>query len=272
MSSDACLSKSTQGFPYFSKLPLEIQVMIWEEVCDFPNVILTVRHQMRRYSIFWTHDQYQTIPSVLHVCVEARRIALQKYDLIVSNSACADDWESKRPSTTLRTRLLTEANRKKFYINYAADIMACAEWDMVLDISPENGAGDIWSPKRDFSYCGGLQYMVVENLQLDFAWDHRLWLPTKVLLWFTRLQSIRVAYPRGPLTQADSTKLDDVKRAFEKASEKRIEDKPGSTTCELVLISPEEIAEFCKGPRNSRLFTERYRIQAADILERHYRE
>ncbi|PQE26416.1 hypothetical protein CJF30_00001141 [Rutstroemia sp. NJR-2017a BBW] len=226
MSSDTYLGKSTQGFSLFSKLPLEIQGMIWEEVCNLPNVIVVMWRRQRGAPPTWHFDRYQTIPSVLHTCVEARRVALQKYDVILSELGPEDVWDSQWPYQRLYTRQWTEANRKKIYINYAADTMACPCWDTALDICPDY---PVHSAETDLSYCGVLQHIVVGNFEFHNFWRILCsWIPTELMRWLPRLQSIRVGYPRGPLTLEDNTKLNNIKRGFEHASEKRIEDIPGS--------------------------------------------
>ena len=79
------------GFVFFSKLPSELQIYIWEFVCELegPRVVAVYSQRViptvqpfRGFKHFWAGFTSPTpIPSALHVCSLSRKLGLIKYEL-----------------------------------------------------------------------------------------------------------------------------------------------------------------------------------------------
>ncbi|PQE26415.1 hypothetical protein CJF30_00001142 [Rutstroemia sp. NJR-2017a BBW] len=168
MSSD---TQSIQGFPRFSALPQELQNMIWEEVCNIPS-ILECREDDLYPLIPLAYELQYKIPSVLHTCVNARKIALQRYKLIGPNDIYDPEWPRFarfQPKLFLRESA-TEDNPTKLYVNYSVDIMVCYDWaEYWTPAHPwltdeEQQRNMSISPGRTF--CENLQHIVVTDMAL----------------------------------------------------------------------------------------------------------
>jgi hypothetical protein len=115
---------TSEDFTLFSTLPSEIRDMIWEEVCRFPNIIKTdktyddyvAEHPNQSPGLARSRNIpgkiYYKVPSVLHVCAQSRRVALQRYKLLAGNPL----------------------NDQKLYINCHDDIMLHPDWFSVLNL------------------------------------------------------------------------------------------------------------------------------------------
>jgi hypothetical protein len=140
--------------------------MIWQEVCDLPHAINVVWHlspnlsmprqdltreQIEQFPLVCDSGLCQTIPSVLNVCFEARKVALQKYDV----------FYSVRGGTQQDDLPVHDDNRKRMYINYSAATLVCPDWQTPLLIFPRTRGPE------DNSALDFVRYMVIGNPDIN---------------------------------------------------------------------------------------------------------
>lgn len=111
-------------FGVFSKLPMELRVMIWKESVPAPRIFTleATRASTRSGRSYIHYDGYRfnsaAVPVILQVCKEAREVGLRFYELIPLEGVA--DEESRRPTSKKAQRFCRVDFRRDYFI--------CLDW------------------------------------------------------------------------------------------------------------------------------------------------
>jgi hypothetical protein len=89
--------------------------------------------------------------------------------------------------------------------------------------------------------------MVIRKPEVNYGHAQIYRFATRILRLFPQIQSVRVGRPRKSLAQSYGAGLwhtIHMERAFKRASEQRIEDKPESPACKFIYIPEAEIKQI----------------------------